>query len=134
MNRIWHHYETWECVLAGMYDLTARDGTSKDDALRMYADFLSDTERFKAALGRVLAEWPVSCEQFLSNEGFNRIAWLGQASMTIATGIPAAYRAGFKLLTEREQAIANEVAALALYKWVGGRSDDGGQLCLSLND
>jgi hypothetical protein len=94
------------------------------DACRdAYAVFLRDTPRFEAALARVLAEWPVSCEQFLSNEDMNRIAWLGQASMCIATGVPACYRAGFKLLTDGEQATANATANHALLRWLARRDE-----------
>jgi hypothetical protein len=48
----------------------------------------------------------------------NRIAWLGQAAMCYATGIPAAFRSGFFLLTETEQIAANELALIYLNKWL----------------
>lgn len=89
--------------------------------MRDYAAFLRDTPRFESALDRVLTEWPRSCEQFLSNDSVNRIAWLGQASMCIATGVPRLHRAGFKLLTEEEQRKANSVAEAALNRWIANR-------------
>ena len=49
---------------------------------------------------RVVKEWPVSCEHFLTKHGMNRIAWLGQASMCIETGIPRFFRGGFNLMTQ----------------------------------
>lgn len=116
--RLWHHWETWECVPAGLFRTTPPDGMDSDACRAAYSAFLRDTPRFEAALSRVLGEWPVSCEQFLSNEDMNRIAWLGQASMCIATGVPACYRAGFKLLTDGEQATANATAARALGAWL----------------
>lgn len=115
MKRIYHHWETWECVKAGMY---AGSSLDFDKATSDYAAFLSDTPRFQAALMRVLAEWPISCEQFLSNESINRIAWLGQASMCIETGIPRAFRGGFKLLSDTEQRTANRTAEDALRQWL----------------
>ena len=48
----------------------------------------------------------------------NRIAWLGQAAMCYATGIPAAYRSGFYLLSEKQQREANETALIYLNKWL----------------
>jgi len=110
MKRIWHHWEKWECVPAGMYETLPPDGISSDDAPEEYRKFLSDLPRFESALFRVLIEWPISCEQFLSNPSINHIAWLGQASMCIETGVPACFRAGFKRLTDDQQAEANALA------------------------
>lgn len=116
MSRVWHPFDLWECVAAGMYAIDT--GHAPDDARRAYADFLRDTPRFEAALRRVLSEWPVSCEHFLSNDSINRIAWLGQAAMCIATGVPRWYCAGFLLLTHYEQRIANATAGHALTTWL----------------
>lgn len=92
-----------------------------DATLKAHAEFLSDTPRFRAALERVLREWPISCEQFLSNESINRIAWLGQAAMCIDAGVPRSYRAGFKLLTPNQQETANNVAGEALKIWLNNQ-------------
>jgi hypothetical protein len=88
-----------------------------------YAEFLRDTEAFRAALARVLAEWPKSCEHYLSNENMNRIAWLGQASACIARALPAQFRSGFNLLSEAEQHEANETALGALNLWLESRGE-----------
>lgn len=90
---------------------------SQDECKLEYARFLQDIPRFEAALIRVLKEWPISCEHFLSNRNFNRIAWLGQASMCIDTGIPCTYRAGYQLLTNEERATANMKAKEFLDRW-----------------
>lgn len=104
-----------------MYRTTMPRGHDQESALRAYAEFLRDTPRFEAALVRVVTEWPISCEQFLSNESLNRVAWLGQASMCIATKIPRRFRAGFMLLTNDEQAIANATAQRTLDAWLQGQ-------------
>lgn len=115
MNRLWHHWEQWEC--AAMYG-EAPNGLAADEAREWYAEFLSDLGWFRSALERVLAEWPVACEQFLSNAASNRIAWLGQASACIELGLPAAFRGGFKLLSAERQAAANTLAEEYLQKWL----------------
>jgi hypothetical protein len=120
VKRIWHPWTSWECIPAGMYDSPA--GRSPEIAKQAYANFLGDTPRFEAALERVITEWPISCEHFLSNEGINRIAWLGQASMCIATGVPACFRGGFKLLHPHEQRIANAAAEKWLRIWLRRQS------------
>ncbi len=116
MTRVYHHYKEWECL--GMYSPYDVEDVNHDALLCRYADFLRDIPRFKTALCRVVAEWPVSCEQFLSNDSINRIAWLGQAAMCIDTGIPRKYRAGFMLLSGNEQIAANRAAIDCLVEWV----------------
>lgn len=112
---IWHPWTKWECYEAGMFD--GKVELSPDECRQEYAKFLRDIPRFEAALVRVLSEWPISCEHFLSNRNFNRIAWLGQAAMCIETGIPCVYRAGFSLLTPDEQHAANMKAKQFLDRW-----------------
>lgn len=128
MKRIYHHCDTWECVPAGMYAEAPPPPMTSEDAKLAYADFLRDHKRFHAALERVVAEWPISCEQFLSNQSINRIAWLGQASMCIATGVPSKYKSGFSLMTGLERHAANSIAARHLAHYLQRR--EGDQLCL----
>ena len=85
-----------------------------DESASAYAEFLSDGTKFHSAMQRVLNEWPIACEQFLSNESINRIAWLGQAAMCIETGIPCKFRYGFALLTDGQQQIANKFLSRGL--------------------
>src|SRR5262249_48826102 len=93
------------------------------EAVRAYGVFLADTPAFEAALVRVLAEWPNSCEHYLSNENMNRIAWLGQASACIALGLPSAFRSGFNTLSDEEKRLANETALAALNRWLSVRGE-----------
>ena len=83
----------------------------------MYAEFLRDIPRFEKAMARVVAEWPKSCEHFLTNQSVNRIAWLGQSSMCIETGIPCHYRAGFNMMSNEDRDKANAAAARVLRRW-----------------
>jgi len=48
----------------------------------------------------------------------NRIAWIGQAAMCYATGIPSKYCAGFNILTDEQQQEANLVALDVLNDWL----------------
>ncbi len=123
MKRIYHTWEKWECYPAGFYENTPPSGKKLAECLAMYAEFLRDTPRFKAALHRVITEWQKSCEHYLSNECMNRIAWLGQASACIAMGLPACFRGGFNMLSEDEQRTANAAAMEALNEWLRGRGE-----------
>jgi len=116
-NRIFHTWDKWECYKAGFYN-TSMNGTKKEDAEMMYADFLSDTQQFADSLEHIITEWKHSCEHYLTNSALNRIAWLGQAAACYAKGLPATYRGGFNLLSNEEQITANETALIYLNKWL----------------
>ena len=119
MKRIYHTWDKWECYPAGFHNKKGLDATlKKEDYEKMYADFLKDTERFKCALGSVINEWVYSCQHNLTNATMNRIAWLGQASLSYELGIPSCYRAGYFLLSAEQQKTANETALEFLNPWM----------------
>jgi hypothetical protein len=121
VRRVFHPWWEWECYKAGFY-ASSVDGIDPDEAKRMYAEFLADIPRFERAMQRVIDEWPHSCEQFLLNESINRVAWLGQSSMCIETGVPSCYRGGFKLLSNQQRARANAAAQRVLDAWLMARA------------
>ena len=116
-NRIFHTHDNWECAKAGFY-ATSKDGMTRQQCEDEYFKFLSDRDRFSDALGHVITEWKNSCEHYLTNSSMNRIAWLGQAALCYATGIPSTFRSGFNLLSKRQQQVANEIALEYLNKWM----------------
>lgn len=124
MTRIFHTYDKWECFPAGFYENRPKDSSLTDNECRQqYAEFLRDIPRFEKAMAGVLENWPNSTEHYLSNERMNRIAWLGQAAMCYATGIPARYSGGYQLLTEREKLAANTAALGSLNTWLSARGE-----------
>jgi ParB-like chromosome segregation protein Spo0J len=116
-NRFFHTFDEWECFKAGFYE-TKFDGKTEPECKKEYADFLSDDSLFRETLSKVISEWKNSCEHYLTNQAMNRIAWLGQASMCYATGIPSKYSSGFYLLSKKEQDKANRTALEYLNKWL----------------
>jgi len=116
-ERIFHTHDKWECHKAGFY-ATTFNGKTKDECEKAYAYFLSNTEKFSEALEHVITEWKNSCEHYLTNKSMNRIAWLGQAAMCYATGIPATFRGGFYLLSDEQQHEANKTALIYLNRWL----------------
>ena len=117
IKRIYHKWDKWECYPAGFYETNA-PGVKKEEGEKIYKDFLSDLDKFESALSRVMEEWKNSCEHYLTNEGMNRIAWLGQASLCIALGMPSNYRAGYFLMTKKQQKEADLLALKYLNKWL----------------
>ena len=122
-SRIFHTYDKWECHKAGFY-ASNFEGKTSSECESEYASFLSDSKRFSDALDGVLKNWINSCEHYLTNTAMNRIAWLGQAAMCYATGIPSKYCSGFNLLSEEERDKANKIALVALNKWLTDNGKD----------
>lgn len=120
-NRVFHTYEKWECHKAGFYASNV-EGKTAEQCKQEYADFLSNDERFIGALQSVITEWKHSCEHYLTNTAMNRIAWLGQAAMCYATGVPSKYCSGFNLLSEDQKEHANTIALSALNQWLSNNN------------
>lgn len=116
-DRIFHTWEKWECHKAGFY-ASKKDGMTAEQCENAFAEFLSNDDKFREALNGVLNDWINSCEHYLTNKAMNRIAWLGQAAMCYATGIPSKFCAGFNLLTNVQQETANNTALEYLNKWM----------------
>jgi hypothetical protein len=116
-DRVFHTYDKWECHKAGFY---AQNVTSKkaDECKEEYRAFLADLDKFRSAANSVISEWIMSCEHYLTNFAMNRIAWIGQAAMCYATGIPSKFCGGFNLLTTEQQDEANMVALDVLNDWL----------------
>lgn len=124
MKRVYHTWDKWECYPAGLYETRPPSPDMTDDQCReTYRTLLADSDRFAEALDRVTTEWRNSSEHYLTNERMNRIAWLGQASLCIAHGIPARYRGGYMLLTPEQRLAADQTALDALNRWLTSRGE-----------
>lgn len=117
-NRIFHEWQDWECYPAGFYSDKPPKEMTVEQCEIAYRDFLADIPRFEAALHRVISEWKNSCEHYLTNEKMNRIAWLGQASMCLESGVPSRFCGGYNLLNKEQQEAADRKALEYLNKWL----------------
>lgn len=116
-KRIFHTFDKWECYKAGFYAST-HPTMNKEECESRYPEVMSDESRFRKALSGVIDEWKHSCEHYLTNASMNRIAWLGQAALCYAEGIPSVFRSGFNLLNDEDQHKANCIALEYLNKWL----------------
>ena len=117
-DRIFHTYDKWECYKAGFYNTTPPEGMSADDCEKEYARFLSDDDAFRDSLNHIIKKWRYSCEHYLTNKSMNRVAWLGQAALSHARGIPSKYCGGFYHLNLEQQNLANQTAYEYLNMWL----------------
>jgi hypothetical protein len=83
-----------------------------------FVRIITDSDLFSSALERVITEWKFSCEHYLTNTAMNRIAWLGQASVCIESGVPSRYCSAWKDIPAEKQNEANNVALKYLNKWL----------------
>lgn len=122
-KRVFHTWEKWECYRAGFYEERPPNGMTQDQGEEVYREFLADPAQFAAALEAVTTTWKYSCEHYLTNERMNRIAWLGQASVAQARGIPSCCRGGYHRLTDDQKRAADALALEYLNKWLVTRGE-----------
>lgn len=116
-NRFFHTYDKWECYKAGFYK-TIADGKTAEECERAYFNILTNLKEFEDALKYIIENWKYSCEHYLTNTAMNRIAWLGQASVCLKTGVPSKFSTGWSLLSNEQQEKANILALEYLNKWL----------------
>lgn len=119
VNRILHTWDKWECYRAGFYAERPPEGMSQGDGEEAYREFLADLPRFESALDSLTRKWKHSCEHYLTNDRMNRIAWLGQAAVAYALGLPSCCRGGYHRLTDDQKRAADAMALEYLNRWLG---------------
>lgn len=117
-NRIFHEWQDWECFPAGFYKDKPPHEMTVGECEEAYRAFLADIPTFEGALYKVITRWKNSCEHYLTNEKMNRIAWLGQASMCLHTGVPSRFCGGYNLLDDNQKEAADKKAFEYLNKWL----------------
>ncbi len=89
-----------------------------DKTLAEVIEFTGNHFLYGSAMFRVIIEWPLSCEHFLSNKNINRKAWIGHAACCIEKIYPEyIVRTAWGLLTEEQRVKANNVADQAIITW-----------------
>ena len=113
-KRVWHPYTTWEEVQFNMW------GTVDDRAswIKRAIDFTGDHILYGSYMMRVISEWPISCENALTDYYMNRKAWIGHAAAALAMNCPEDItRQAWKELTNEQQYLANKEASRAIRTW-----------------
>lgn len=132
MERIFHHYETWEDYRAGMY---AESADGRTERVQQAAKILGTPEICRKAMQKVVAEWRVSTEYNLSNAEINRKAWLGQAACCCWAGIHEdETREAWGIMTEPQRVEANNIAAAIIKHWLNEREAEANAQMSLFND
>ena len=114
LDRVYHPYWDWEEVDHNMWGEVKNRRASLEKAIK----FTGDHKLYGRFMLRVISEWPVSCENALTDYSINRKAWVGHAAVALAHGIPEDItRLAWGKLTDEQRILANRQAENAIAKW-----------------
>lgn len=114
IKQVFHDVRTWEEVAHNMWG-EAADGKA---ALEIAIGFTSDHKLYGEHMRRVCVEWPISCENALTDPYINQKAWVGHAAVALAHGIPEDItRKAWGFLTDEQKLLANKEAERAIAAW-----------------
>jgi hypothetical protein len=115
-RKIWHHYLLWEDFKAGMWRSVY--GAERKQLLEKAIAFTGDHLLYGSYMRRVIKEWPLACEQNLTDPNINRLAWLGQAACCMAISCPEDItREAWGRLTQKQQDDADAQAEQCIEEW-----------------
>lgn len=113
-KRVYHPISAWEEIHAGMWG----DVEDAKSMLKRAVDFTGDHKLYGHWMTRVVNEWPISCENALTDYSLNRRAWVGHAACAMAIGCPEDItRKAWGMLTDEQQFLANAEADRAIRVW-----------------
>jgi hypothetical protein len=112
--RVFHPVFNWEEIKYNMWGEVDDIETSLSEAIA----FTSNHKLYGSWMNRVVNEWPISCENALTDNSLNRKAWVGHAAVAMATGIPEDItRMAWGFLSDEQRFLANEEARRAIMSW-----------------
>ena len=116
MRRVFYHHKDAEDCRLGMWK--KMHGAEREAMFLRVANFMVDTQAFKAAMFRAIVEWPKATEMNLTTTSVNQQAWVGHAACFLAVGSPEEVtRDAWWTLTAIQQRDANRAADEAIAHW-----------------
>lgn len=113
-DRVWHPYYLWEEFQYGMWN----EASDKKKQLAIAVKFTGDHKEYGKYMNRVINEWPISCENALTDYALNRRAWLGHAACALYARLPEhIVREAWGHLTDEQQLLANREASHYISVW-----------------
>lgn len=113
-KRVYHPYHAWEEVGAGMWS----DVEDRKAWVEKAIAFTSDHKKYGLHMMRVIKEWPISCENALTDPALNKKAWVGHAACAMAIGCPEdVVRQAWGVLSDEQRFLANREAERAIKQW-----------------
>lgn len=123
IDRVYHPFSTWEEVGFNMWGVSSDRASDTLKAI----EFTGDHNLYGSYMMRVVMEWPISCENALTDSFLNKKAWVGHAAVALALGIPEDItRLAWGVLSSEQQLLANREAERAVRYWEDCYSKSGG--------
>lgn len=115
-KRIYHSWEKWEDYKHGFYENCS--GGIKKEMIDSVIEMFNDEQKTTTYMNKVINEWKNSCEHNLTNEGMNKIAYIGQAACCLYNSIPSTVTMeAWSLLSKDVQDRANNIAISVIEEW-----------------
>lgn len=113
-NRVYHPITTWEEIESNMWGSVDDRASYLQQAIELTGDF----KRYGDLMRRVIVEWPISCENALTDFRLNRKAWIGHAACALGIGCPEDItRKAWGYLNDGQRRLANGQAVSAIRAW-----------------
>lgn len=113
-KRVYHPFWKWEEVDHGMWSTCK----NKKEMLEKAVEFTGNHALYGSFMQRVIKEWPISCENALTDESTNKKAWIGHAACAMAINCPEDItRKAWGYLTDEQRLLANKEADKAIKSW-----------------
>lgn len=114
LKRVYHPYDEWEEIHYNMWGSVSDFKLWLDKAI----EFTGDHDLYGHYMIRVINEWPISCENALTDSYINKKAWLGHAAAALAINCPEhVTRKAWGYLSNEQQFLANKQAERAIRTW-----------------
>lgn len=114
LTRVYHPFTAWEEVKAGMWS----EVDDRKAHLSRAVAFTGNHEQYGRYMRRVIREWPISCENALTDPALNKKAWVGHAATALAIECPEDItREAWGMLTDEQRFLANQEADRAIREW-----------------
>lgn len=122
-KRVYHPFDKWEEVPHGMWSPVE----DKKLWLEKAIVFTGNYKLYGSYMLRVISEWPISCENALTDNNLNKKAWVGHAACALGIGCPEHItREAWGYLTYEQQLLANKEADRAIWLWSNNYSKNKG--------
>ena len=113
-KKVYHPYWLWEEIEFNMWG----EVDNRKEWVRRAELFTGDHNLYGSYMMRVVKEWPISCENALTDTALNRRAWIGHAAVALAIQCPEdIVREAWKNLSYEQQLLANQKANEAIESW-----------------
>lgn len=114
LRRVYHPWHDWEEVAHNMWGYAEKP----KEMLRQAVEFTGKPGLYGSFMQRVIQEWPISCENALTDANLNRRAWIGHAACALALRCPEDItRKAWGYLNDEQRLLANREADRAIRAW-----------------